>query len=55
MVAFNQEYAVKVSERRYGDISRHATPVGLDPSPPIQLLEIYAVFAAIVLTLFTLA
>ena len=53
MVAFNQEYAVKVSERRYGNISRHATPVGLDPSPPI--LEIYAVFAAIVLTLLTLA
>lgn len=44
-----------MSERLYCNIWVHATPVGLDLSPPIQPLEIYAVFAAIVLTLFTLA
>jgi hypothetical protein len=44
-----------VSKRLCCDIWMHATPVGLDPSHPIQPLEIYALFSAIVLTLFTLA
>jgi hypothetical protein len=50
-LAVNQEYAVKVSERGYCNICMHRTRVGLDPSHPIQLLEIYAVFAVIVLTI----
>src|ERR1700730_1424427 len=33
----------------------HAKRIALDPSHAIQLLELYAVVAAIVLTLFTLA
>jgi hypothetical protein len=44
-----------VSERLCCDVRMHATPVGLDPSHPIQPLEIHALFTAIVLTLFTLA
>lgn len=47
----NQEHAVKVSESRYCHVCKHVTRVGLDPSHPIQLLEIYAVFAATVLTI----
>ena len=44
-----------MSERACCDVWLHATPVGFDPSHPIQPLEIRALFTAIVLTLFTLA